>query len=80
MQREHSVQSVHHQRQRLQQRWDPSTHEAGLFEAARVGDIATLRWLFENGCDVDHQVGKKICRKRAEEFSSYDMRTSLTGQ
>ena len=55
MQREHSV---HHQR-RLQQRWDPTLHEAGLFEAARVGDIATLRWLFENGCEVDHQVGQK---------------------
>ena len=22
-----------------------------------MGDIATLRWFFENGCDVDHQVG-----------------------
>jgi len=40
-----------------------------------MGDIATLRWFFENGCDVDHQVGKKkdFCRKhqRTEEFSSY---------
>ena len=38
---------------------DGTRHEGALFEAARMGDIATLRWFFENGCDVDHQVGKK---------------------
>jgi len=37
----------------INQRWDSKLHSESLFEAAKCGDIETLRWFFVHGCPVD---------------------------
>ena len=34
-------------------RWNPKLHRAALFEAAKNGDVESLRWFFDNGCPID---------------------------
>lgn len=37
----------------INSQWNSDSHQGAIFQAAKIRDIGTLRWYFENGCPVD---------------------------